>query len=57
MNAQLVFTLAFVEQPRALTLLVRTTVLVTLVMLGMEEQVVMCSQPVSGFFLLKCNVK
>ena len=53
MNVQLVFTLAFVEQPRALTLLVRTTVLVTLVMLGMEEQVVMCSQPVSGFFLLQ----
>ena len=53
MNVQLVFTLAFVEQPRALTLLVRTTVLVTLVMLGMEEQVVMCSQQVSGFFFYK----
>lgn len=51
MNAQLVFTLALEEQP--LTLLVHTTVLVTLVTLGMEEQVAMSSQPGSSFFFYK----
>ena len=51
MNAQLVFTLTLEEQP--LTLLVHTTVLVTLVTLGMEEQVAMSSQPVSSFFFYK----
>ena len=51
MNAQLVFTLALEEQP--LTLLVHTTVLVALVTSGMEEQIAMCSQPVSSFFLLQ----
>ena len=62
MNAQLVFTLALEEQP--LTLLVHTTVLVALVTSGMEEQVAMCSQPVSSFFLwqvtwnnLNCNCR